>query len=177
MDCIDQLLLSGNNDGAWSKARFLLKTKPIGPESADLMLYLLPLTIHYGCPARMAQFIRQYKKQVSSNTRNNKLDHSFLDALDLIFTSITDRHNLQKIDFQIKAVDWSHLDNQAILQTFRFSIESIRNNHAEAKKAIICAINGSNYPYEKALIAAAISWQEAQKKHFQTSLSTAKRSL
>ena len=177
MDCIDQLLLSGNNKDAWSKARLLLKTKPIGPESADLMLYLLPLTIHYDSPAKMAQFIRQYKKQVASNTRNNQLDNSFLDALDLIFTSITDRHNLQKIDSQIKAVDWSHLENQAILQTFRFSIESLRNNHSEAKKAIICAINSSNNPYEKALIAAAISWREAQKKHFQNSLSTAKRSL
>jgi len=177
MDCIDQLLLSGNNKDAWSKARLLLKTKPIGPESAGLILYLLPLTIHYDSPAKMAQFIRQYKKQVAANTRNNKLDNSFLAALDLIFTSITDRHNLQKIDSQIKAVDWSHLENQAILQTFRFSIESLRNNHSEAKKAIICAINSSNNPYEKALIAAAISWREAQKKHFQNSLSTAKRSL
>ena len=163
MDCIDNLLRSGEPKAAWKKAQDLLTTKSIGPQSEDLLLYLLPLTLHYGCPETMLGFIDYYSRLVDSNLQTTKKDHAFSNGLQLVFTALTDGHNQKKINLQTNAVGWSHLVNNSILQTFRFSIESLRENPKEAKKAITCAIRTANSCYEKAFIAAAISIQKAKK--------------
>ena len=177
MDCIDISLRSGEPKAAWEKAQDLLSEKSIGSQSEDLLLYLLPLTMHYGCPETMCEYINSYSKRIASNLQATKKDHAFLNALQLVFTALTDGHNRKKIDLQTSAVDWSNLLNNSILQTFRFSIESLRNNPTEAKKAITCAIKASSNRYEKALIAAAISTQEAKKNRLCNSISIAKRSI
>lgn len=177
MDCIDNLLRSGEPKAAWKKAQDLLATKSIGPQSEDLLLYLLSLTLHYGCPETMLGFIDYYSKLVDSNLQTTKKDHAFSNGLQLVFTALTDGHNQEKINLQTNAVGWSHLVNNSILQTFRFSIESLRKNPKEAKKAITCAIRAANNCYEKAFIAAAISIQKAKKNRPRDSISIAKRSI
>lgn len=177
MDRIDRPLRDGKIEAAWHTAEGLLEIKPIGASCERLLLYLLPLTIHYGHPNKMAELIEKYNARLKSSTSAKPKDQTFLKAIKLVFTALTDQKNQRKITAQLEAIDWSKLTNNSILQTFRFNIESHRQNKRSANEAIVCAKRSANHLYDKALIAAALSKHEAKKNRLHNSLSIAKRSL
>ena len=142
-----------------------------------LLLYLLPLTFHYGYPNKMEELIGRYDSRLKSSIASRPKDRAFLKAIRLVFTALTDQRNQREIAVQIEAVDWSKLTNNSILQTFRFNIESHRQNKKSANEAIVCASRSANNFYDKALIAAALCKHEAKENRFHSSLSIAKRSL
>lgn len=164
-------------EAAWQKAKDLLAIKPVGPNCERLLLYLFPLTLHYGYPNTMRGFIECYYSRINSYVDSQKRNRAFSNALKLIFTALTDQDNQKKIAVQLEAVDWEKLTKISILQTFRFIIENHRQNPKAANEAILCAIRAAKDFYEKALVAAAICKHQATKNRFCNSISIAKRSL
>ena len=177
MDCIDKLLRCGEIEGAWQKAESLLEIDPVGSMCEHLLLYLLPLTLHYGYPNKMDELIETYNSRIKSSFTVSQKDRAFLRAIRLIFTALTDQRNQRKIAVQLEAIDWSKLAKNSILQTFRFNIENLQQNKKSAYAAIICARRSAKKEYEKALVAAALCKYEAKENRFYNSLSIAKRSL
>ena len=177
MDYIDKQLHAGEIETAWHTAEELLEIKPIGAVCEHLLLYLLPLTLHYGQPNKMAELIEQYGARLKSSDVAKPKDQEFLKAIKLVFTALTDQRNQGKITAQLRAIDWSKLTNNSILQTFRFNIESHRQNRKSANEAIVFARRAATNFYDKALIAAALSKHEAKENRLHNSLSIAKRSL
>ena len=177
MDRIDKLLRCGEIEAAWHKADGLLEIEPTGAMCERLLLYLLPLTFHYGYPNKMEELIGAYNSRLKSSTSARPKDRAFIKAIRLVFTALTDQSNEGKIAVQLEAIDWSKLTNNSILQTFRFNIENHRQNRKSANEAIVCARRSANNFYDKALIAAALCKHEAKENRFYNSLSIAKRSL
>ena len=135
-------------EAAWQRANNLLETEPRGASCEHLLLYMLPLTLHYGQPDRFEGLIDKYNLRLKCSTDADHKDQAFLKAIRLVFIALTDLKNHRKIETQMEAIDWSALTGNPILQTFRFAIENDRQNRKAANKAIAYAVRAANCSYD-----------------------------